>query len=259
MKTLKIVKIGGNIINDTNHLNAFLQKFSQLEGPKILVHGGGKLATEVARTMNIPVQMIDGRRITDAKTLDIVTMVYGGKINKNIVAILQKYSCNAIGFTGADGNTIQAKKRAVSAIDYGFVGDITHVNTEVLSLLIQNNITPIFSAITHDGSGQLLNTNADTIASEIAIGMTEKITTELYYCFEKPGVLADIEDENSVVEELSIEDYHTLKAQNLIYDGMLPKLDNCYHALYSNVSKVCIGNTEMLFNSEEKHTTLLIQ
>ncbi len=259
MKTLKIVKIGGNIINDTNHLNTFLEKFSRLEGPKILIHGGGKLATEVARTMNIPVQMIDGRRITDARTLDIITMVYGGKINKSIVAILQKYSCNAIGFTGADGNTIQAKKRVVSRIDYGFVGDITHVNTGVLSTLIQNNITPVFSAITHDGSGQLLNTNADTIASEIAISMSQKITTELYYCFEKLGVLTDIKDENSVIEKLPLKDYHALKAQNLISDGMLPKLDNCYHALYSNVSKVSIGNTEMLFNSEVKHTTLLIQ
>ena len=170
METVKIIKIGGNIIDDIGALTIFLQQFSTIVGPKILVHGGGKLATKLANQMNVEVQMVDGRRITNPETLDLITMVYAGKINKNIVAVLQQYSCNAIGFSGADGNTIISEKRPVKKIDYGFVGDVVKVNTSVLESLLNQEITPVFCAITHDNNGQLLNTNADTIASELAIG-----------------------------------------------------------------------------------------
>jgi len=169
MKTLKVIKIGGNIINSEVSLLSFLKGFSNLIGPKILVHGGGKLASNLSNKMNIPVQLIDGRRVTNAETLDIITMVYAGKINKNIVAKLQSFGCNSVGFSGADGNTIIANKRPETPINYGFAGDIVKVNIDVLKILINNDITNIFSAISHDKKGQLLNTNADTVASELAI------------------------------------------------------------------------------------------
>lgn len=256
METLKIVKIGGNIIDDEMTLKAFLKDFAALKGPKLLVHGGGKLATRLAEKMKIPVQMIEGRRVTDAETLDLITMVYAGKINKNIVAQLQSFGCNSIGFTGADGNTIVAKKRPVSKIDYGFVGDIVKVEVKLLKKLVLNNITNIFSAISHDENGQLLNTNADTIASEIAIAFSEYFKTELYYCFEKNGVLEKIDDDNSVIEQINKSTYKQLKNDNVIYEGMIPKLDNCFYALEKNVSKVCIGKPSMLFDTNSKFTTI---
>ena len=256
METVKVIKIGGNIIDNASALNDFLKQFSKLKGPKVLVHGGGKLATKLANQMQVEVKMIDGRRITDAETLDIITMVYAGKINKNIVASLQSNSCNAIGFTGADGNTITSIKRPIKQIDYGFVGDVVKVNTEVLETLLQNSITPVFCAITHDENGQLLNTNADTIASEIAIGFANKFKTELYYCFEKKGVLQDVNDDDSVIENINTESYQELLDTKVIVDGMLPKLNNCFHAINQNVDKVCIGKSEMLFQTESKHTTI---
>jgi len=256
MKTLKIVKIGGNIIDDNKALESFLLEFAKLSGPKLLVHGGGKLATRLANKMRVEVKMVEGRRITDADTLDIITMVYAGKINKNIVAQLQKHNCNAIGFTGADGNAILSHKRPVKTIDYGYVGDVKKVNSEVISVLIENEVTPAFCAITHDQSGQLLNTNADTIASELAIGLSNQYQVELYYCFEKKGVLTDINDEESVVELINTANYRELKENGFIADGMIPKLDNCFHAIKKQVSKVCIGKPEMLFNKNSKYTTV---
>lgn len=256
MKTLKVIKIGGNIIDDATSLENFLVEFSKIEGPKILVHGGGKLATKLAKKMQVEVQMIEGRRITNAETLDIITMVYAGKINKNIIAELQKNNCNAIGFTGADGNTIVAEKRPIKEIDYGFVGDVVSVNIEVLETLLNNEVTPVFCAITHDGNGQLLNTNADTIASELAIGFAMKYATELYYCFEKNGVLLDVNDTNSVVENINQETYQELLNNNVIADGMLPKLNNCFHAINQKVHKVCIGKSAMLYNQNSKFTTI---
>ncbi|MDW5287437.1 acetylglutamate kinase [Formosa sp. PL04] len=256
MKTLKVVKIGGNIIDYDTTLAVFLKQFATLEGPKILVHGGGKLATKMAKSMNIEVQMVDGRRITDADTLDIITMVYGGKINKNIIAQLQANNCNSVGFTGADGNTIVSEKRPVKTIDYGFVGDVTQVNTKVPKVLLENNITPVFCAITHDENGQLLNTNADTVTSELAIAFADLYQVELYYCFEKDGVLLDIDNPNSVIEHINTENYATLKAEGVITDGMLPKLDNCFYAISNHVFKVCLGKPEMLFNQKTKHTTI---
>ncbi len=256
MKTLKILKIGGNIIDDEAALTQFLFNFSKISGPKILVHGGGKLATKLAQQMLVEVNMIDGRRITDQDTLDIITMVYAGKINKNIVANLQANNCNSVGFSGADGNSVISEKRPIKEVDFGFVGDVIQVNTSTLELLLNNNITPIFCAITHDENGQLLNTNADTIASELAIEFTKKFKTELYYCFEINGVLENINDENSVIENINTTTYKTLIDQGIIVDGMLPKLNNCFHAISNKVTKVCIGKPDMLFKTNTVYTTI---
>lgn len=256
MKTLKIIKIGGNIINNEVALQEFLDDFSKLESPKLLVHGGGKSATKFTEQMNIKVQMNQGRRITDAKTLDIITMMYAGKINKTIVAKLQANNCNAIGFSGADGNSIVSVKRPINDIDYGFVGDVKKVNTTILQVLLENKITPVFCAITHDENGQLLNTNADTIASELAIAFANDFKTELYYCFEKNGVLQNLHDDDSVIEEITTETYQRLLTAGIIADGMLPKLNNCFYALKNQVQKVCIGQPTMLFQKNIKHTTI---
>ena len=259
LKTLKIVKIGGNVIDNPRELSSFLTVFSSIKGPKILVHGGGKSASALAHQMGLEVKMIDGRRITDAETLDLITMVYAGKINKSIVAQLQSIGCNSIGFTGADGNTISSKKRPVSTVDYGFVGDVKNVETSTLKLLFDQEICPVFCAITHDKNGQLLNTNADTIASELAIAFSSQFEVELYYCFEKKGVLKDVNDDTSVIETITKSAYKKLVDAQLIFSGMLPKLNNCFYALDHKVSKVCIGSPEMLLNSEAIFTTLTIQ
>ena len=256
MKTLKIVKIGGNIIDNETALSSFLEAFAAIESPKILIHGGGKLATQLAKQLELEVKMIDGRRITDKATLDLITMVYAGKINKNIVAQLQSKTCNAIGFSGADGNTVVSKKRPVKPIDFGFVGDVEKVNTNILQVLLEHKITPVFCALTHDQKGQLLNTNADTIASELAIGFADTYQTELYYCFEKNGVLRDVNDEDSVIQQITTQTYQRLIDEKIIVDGMLPKLNNCIHAVEKNVHKVCIGMPEMLFKSDINFTTI---
>tara|TARA_B110000046_G_scaffold12661_1_gene12491 strand:- start:1696 stop:2484 length:789 start_codon:yes stop_codon:yes gene_type:complete len=257
--TLKIIKIGGNVIDDAKALASFLAVFSSIEGPKILVHGGGKSATALAQKTGLEVKMVEGRRITDAATLELITMVYAGKINKTIIAQLQALECNALGFTGADGNTISSEKRPVSTIDYGFVGDVKHVETSTLELLLNNNISPVFCAITHDKNGQLLNTNADTIASELAIAFAAQFEVELYYCFEKKGVLKDVNDDDSVIQTITKLSYKKLLDAQLIFSGMLPKLNNCFHALDHEVSKVCIGTPEMLLDSKAIFTTLTIQ
>ena len=259
LKPLKIVKIGGNVIDDPLELSSFLTQFSSLKGPKILVHGGGKSATALANQNGVEVQMIDGRRITDAAILELITMVYAGKINKTIVAQLQALSCNSIGFTGADGNTIISEKRPISTVDYGFVGDVKNVETSTLKLLLEQEICPVFCAITHDKNGQLLNTNADTIASELAIAFSSQFEVELFYCFEKKGVLKDVNDDESVIETITKSSYKKLVDAQLIFSGMLPKLNNCFYALDHKVSKVCIGSPEMLLNSEAIFTTLTIQ
>lgn len=259
LKTLKIVKIGGNVIDNPRELSSFLTQFSSLKGPKILVHGGGKSATALANQTGLEVKMIDGRRITDAATLELITMVYAGKINKSIVVQLQAIGCNSIGFTGADGNTIVSKKRPISTVDYGFVGDVKDVETSTLKLLLDQEICPVFCAITHDKNGQLLNTNADTIASELAIAFSSQFEVELYFCFEKMGVLKDVNDDTSVIETISKSSYKKLVDAQLIFSGMLPKLNNCFYALDHKVSKVCIGSPEMLLNSKAIFTTLTIQ
>ena len=267
-EALYVIKIGGNIIDDEVKLASFLKEFAQLfsasspfRGRGILVHGGGKLATKVAEAMGIKQQMIDGRRITDAETLKVATMVYAGFINKNIVAQLQANNCNAIGLTGADGNVMLAHKRVSKAlsfgevlgeVDYGFVGDIDSVNAELLNSLLQQNIAVVLAPITHNKEGQLLNTNADTIAQETAKAMSTLYETELIYTFEKAGVLLDTNDDSTVIPTLTKAYYEELKSFPLeggeakIFAGMIPKLDNAFAAIESGVSKVIIGKSEEL-------------
>ena len=256
MKKLAIVKIGGNVIENQVELDKFITAFSKMAGPKILVHGGGKLATQLASKLGIESQIKNGRRITDAKSLEVITMVYGGLTNKNIVAKLQAKGCNAIGLSGADGDSIHAHKRPVYDIDFGFVGDIDGINTSTIETLLNGQLVPVFCAMTHDGLGQLLNTNADTIASELAIGMSKAYDTTLYYCFEKKGVLMDIENENSVVKHINPSSYKELLDSKIIADGMLPKLENCFHALHKNVGKVCIGDISMIEPEAIQYTTI---
>ena len=246
MDKLSVVKIGGNVIENRRALAAFLNDFAALEGSKIIVHGGGKEATLMAQQLGIPVQMIDGRRVTDAATLDLITMVYGGKINKTIVAQLQALGCNALGFTGADGNTITALKRSPQPVDFGFVGDVSKVETALLKVLFQQGITPVFCAITHDGAGQLLNTNADTVAASLAKALATDFEVQLMYCFEKKGVLENVEDDASVLPKINAELYEKLKRENKIHSGMLPKLHNCFDALHQGVKHVFIGDAEMI-------------
>lgn len=255
---LSIIKIGGNVIENKTELSKFLTLFCSLEGFKILVHGGGKLATEIAKKMGIESNMVGGRRVTDQQSLEVITMVYAGLTNKNIVAQLQAKNCNAIGMSGADGNAIQAHKRPVKDIDYGFAGDVDGVNEGLLSHLLTLGLTPVFCAMTHDGKGQLLNTNADTIASELAIGLGGRYETTLYYCFEKNGVLKEVSDDLSVIEHIDTRTYKDLLEQGIIADGMLPKMTNCFHALNNGVTKVCIGNMSMLVKKEKLYTTITL-
>lgn len=258
MEKLSIIKIGGNIIEDEASLNTFLQLFANLEGYKILVHGGGKRATFIASKLGITSKLIDGRRITDADTLDVITMVYGGLVNKNIVAKLQALKVDALGLTGADINSIQSIKRPIEKIDYGFVGDVKQIASNSIDKLIQANFTPVFCAITHDKKGQLLNTNADTIASTIAAGMSELYETSIYYCFELNGVLQNFNNKESVIKNINSESYKELLAKGIISDGMIPKIDNCFDALQNGVQKVCIGNTAMLTKENNNFTTITL-
>jgi acetylglutamate kinase len=246
MDKLYIIKIGGNIIDDEIKLSSFLKNFASVNEKKILVHGGGKLATRLAEQLGIEQQLIDGRRITNAETLKIVTMVYAGYINKNIVARLQANHCNAIGLCGADGDAILAHKRKHPILDYGFVGDIDAINTHLLTALLNQNITIVFAPLTHDQQGQLLNTNADTIAQELAKGMSADFVVSLIYSFDKAGVLLDTNDDSTVIHELTSTYYQELKIKQRIFEGMLPKLDNAFTALNSGVKKVIIGKAENL-------------
>lgn len=246
MDNLVVIKIGGNIIDDEKKLSSFLKDFAAIDGKKILVHGGGKLATKLAESMNIPQQMIEGRRITDAETLKVVTMVYAGYINKNIVGQLQALDCNAVGLSGADGNAIQAHKRTHASIDYGFAGDVDDVNTSLFQTLLAKDIALVMAPITHDKKGQLLNTNADTIAQEIAKALSNSFAVKLIYSFEKSGVLRNAEDDSSVIARITPGSYQQLKEEQVIFAGMIPKLDNAFAALNSGVQKVIIGKAEAL-------------
>jgi acetylglutamate kinase len=267
---LHVIKIGGNIIDDEEKLNYFLKQFAAIQSPlqgmgaKILVHGGGKLATKLAGDLNIPQQVIEGRRVTNADTLKVVTMVYAGYINKNIVAQLQANGCNAIGLSGVDGNIITAHKRfsnnsplgdggtnspsgdGIRNIDYGYAGDIDSINTDLLQLLLEQNMAIVLAPITHNNEGQLLNTNADTIAQEIAKAFCKVYDAHLIYTFEKAGVLSNVEDETSVLKELTYKEYKELQGKQKIFAGMIPKLDNAFAALQTGVKKVIIGKAENL-------------
>ncbi len=244
MQKLKIVKIGGGIIDDARSLQQFLQLFARIDGLKLLVHGGGKGASEMLGALGIAPQMVHGRRITDAATLDVVAMFYAGKTNKAIVAGLQQNGLNALGMSGADGNVIKAVKRPVREIDYGFVGDLTPagVDAGLLAGLLGLGLVPVLCPITHDGHGQLLNTNADTIAATVAVALSTSFAVELHYCFEKNGVLRDVHDDDSVIPAINSVRYTQLKTDGLIADGMIPKLDNAFEALRQGVSKVIIGH-----------------
>ncbi|RDC62926.1 acetylglutamate kinase [Adhaeribacter pallidiroseus] len=248
METLYIVKIGGNVIDDENKLKLFLNDFSQIPGLKLLVHGGGKIATEVSKALGIEPQLVDGRRITDAGSLRVVTMVYAGLINKNIVAQLQALQCNALGLTGADANLIPAKKRQVAAIDYGFVGDIeaAAVNAPGLQLFLNQGFTPVVAPLTHDKAGNLLNTNADTIASTLAVALASLYQVSLIYCFEKKGVLQNVQDEKSLIPEITPATYPDLRANGIIAQGMIPKMDNALQALEQGVKAVHIAHADDL-------------
>lgn len=243
---LVIIKIGGNIIDNEMALSSFLMSFAAIKEKKILVHGGGKLATSLAGRLGIPQEMVDGRRITDAETLKIITMVYAGYINKNIVAQLQSHGCDAIGLSGADGNMIQAQKRVHPSIDYGFVGDISVVNTQLLQSLLNDGLCVVAAPVTHNGAGVLLNTNADTIAQEMARSLSHVYEVQLIYSFERKGVLLDVEDESTLIPELTPAYYAELLLKKLIYAGMIPKLDNAFAALRHGVKQVIIGNAEEL-------------
>ncbi|HEV2354535.1 MAG TPA: acetylglutamate kinase [Puia sp.] len=243
---LSIIKIGGNIIDDEARLAAFLDHFAVLPGKKILVHGGGKLATRVAEGLGIRQQLVDGRRITDAETLRVVTMVYAGTVNKTIVAALQSRGCDAMGLTGADGDAIRSHRRTHPTVDYGFVGDVDAVNSSLLTSLLMLDRVLVFAPITHDGRGQLLNTNADTIAQELARGLAGAFDVSLVYSFEKSGVLRDAENDGSVIPRIGPGEYLDLKARQVIFAGMIPKLDNAFAALRSGVGKVIIGRAEDL-------------
>ncbi|WP_340064558.1 acetylglutamate kinase [Ascidiimonas aurantiaca] len=257
-KKIKIVKIGGNIISDTSRLQKFLEDFAEIREKKVLVHGGGKLATEVSQKMGITPSMLNGRRITDAETLNVVTMVYGGLINKTLIALLQKAGCNALGFTGADANIIKARKRQDTSADYGYAGDIEYVNNNTLSFLIEAGITPVVCSITHNEKGQLLNTNADTIAAELAIALGCNYESALYYCFEKAGVLSNLSDEKSVIHSIDTLHYKSLVQNGHITDGMLPKLQNCFYALQRGVQEVYIGNEKLICGTHAGGTTLTL-
>jgi acetylglutamate kinase len=242
VEKISIIKIGGNIIDNEANLASFLNAYAAVEGKKILIHGGGKLATKMAADLNIPQQMVDGRRITDAATLKIVTMVYAGYINKNIVAALQSKNINALGICGADANIIKAHKRINATTDYGFVGDIDGVDSEKIAQLLEAGLSLVVAPITHDGAGQLLNTNADTMAQAIATAISSMYEVSLVYSFEKKGVLSDIHNNDSVISVINPENYASLKAGGQVNEGMIPKLDNAFEALQNGVNRVIIGD-----------------
>ncbi|MFV0471740.1 MAG: acetylglutamate kinase [Paludibacteraceae bacterium] len=247
---LNLIKVGGKIVENTETLQLLLSDFSKLKGYKALVHGGGRSATTVAAQLGIESKMVNGRRITDAETLKVVTMVYAGLVNKLIVAGLQAKGINALGLTGADMNYMLSNKRPVKEIDYGFVGDVKEVNAEILSDLIRKGIVPVLAPLTHDGKGNMLNTNADTIASEAAKALSKHFDVTLIFCFEKKGVLYDENDDESVIPIISLETYPKLTNEKTIQGGMIPKIDNAFDALRAGVKEVIITRSDKINSSE---------
>jgi len=251
-KSIKIVKIGGNVVNNPDTLDAFLKEFVKIPGHKILVHGGGREATRLSSALGIETTMIDGRRVTDRNTLDVVTMVYAGLVNKRIVASLQALGCDAIGLSGADANVIRATRRPAKPVDFGYVGDIAddNVSESVITMMLHNHITPVFCAITHDGNGQLLNCNADTVASAVACAAARIQPARLIYCFEKRGVLADAADDNSVIPFITSLNYTSLRESGVVSGGMIPKIDNAFAAIRRGVKSVTIKSASELLDAE---------
>lgn len=246
MQKLTIVKVGGKIVEEPDTLAALISDFARIPGLKLLVHGGGRSATRLASQLGIEQQMVDGRRITDADTLRVVTMVYGGLVNKNIVTSLQAAGINAIGLTGADMDIIRSHRRPAGVIDYGFVGDVDRVDAQAISRLLDAGLVPVIAPLSHDGKGSMLNTNADTIASEVACALAPLYDTTLTFCFEKAGVLADENDDSSVIEKIDRTAYQQLRDRNIIAGGMIPKLDNAFKALNSGVKEVIITKADAL-------------
>lgn len=243
---LTIIKVGGKIVEEKESLDSLLRDFAAIDGFKLLVHGGGRSATKVAAQLGIETLMIDGRRVTDDAMLDVVTMVYGGFVNKKVVARLQSLGIDALGMTGADMDIIHSHKRPVKSVDYGWVGDVDRVNGEALSALLRSGVVPVIAPLTHDGEGHLLNTNADTMAGETAKGLAPFFDVSLVYCFEKPGVLRDENDDESVIAEIDPALFASLKEEGIVTGGMLPKLENAFNALDAGVGEVVITRASAL-------------
>ncbi|MDL2303328.1 acetylglutamate kinase [Dysgonomonas sp. OttesenSCG-928-D17] len=249
MEKLTIIKVGGKIVEEEESLKQLLNDFFKIEGNKILVHGGGRSATKLGERLGIESRMINGRRITDKETLKVVTMVYGGLVNKNIVAGLQALGMNALGLTGADMNIIRSEKRPVKDIDYGYAGDVKEVNADTLSFLIAQGVIPVLAPLTHDRQGNILNTNADTIAGETAKALAQIYDVSLIYCFEKKGVLMDENDDDSVIPHLNRSDFDKLVEQQIIQGGMIPKLENAFESIESGVKEVIIMSASQIGNN----------
>jgi acetylglutamate kinase len=247
MEKLIVLKVGGKIVEESVSLLAFLKDFASIEGHKVLVHGGGRSATQLASRLGIESQMVNGRRVTDAETLKVVTMVYAGLVNKNIVAGLQALNVNALGLTGADLNYMRSEKRPVAEVDYGFVGDVKEVQSDILAGLIHQGVVPVLAPLTHDKHGQMLNTNADTIAAEAAKALANHFEVTLMFCFEKAGVLMDAAKDDSVIPEITRERFAEYVAQEIIQGGMIPKLENAYEAIDAGVKAVIITSADRLF------------
>ena len=250
MEKLTLIKVGGKIVEEPDTLQQLLRDFSSIEGHKVLVHGGGRSATKIASQLGIESQMVNGRRITDAEMLKVVTMVYGGLVNKNIVAGLQALQVNALGLTGADMKIMRSDKRPVKDVDYGFVGDVKEVNADVLASLIQQGIVPVLAPLTHDKQGHMLNTNADTIAGEAAKALAKYFDVTLMFCFEKKGVLLNEDDDESVIPEIDRASFQKYVAEGIIQGGMIPKLENAFQAIDAGVKEVIITQASEI----HKHT-----
>lgn len=257
MEKLLVVKIGGNVIDSQASLQSFLKDFAAIDSKKILIHGGGKIATKIGDQLGIQSNYINGRRITDDATIDLVTMVYGGLVNKKIVAQLQTFQCNAIGLTGADANLIPAIKRPVIDMDFGWAGDIEskHIKTETLELFLEKGLVPVFASLTHDEQGQMLNTNADTIASSLAVALSVIYNVRLIYCFEKKGILENINDEASVIKLINKTTYQKLLSGQKLFAGILPKIDNAFAAIDAGVDEVLIGDAKDILQNIGQKTT----
>jgi len=251
MEQLFVIKIGGHVIDNGTSLDAFLKDLATIDSKRILIHGGGKIATKIGDKLGIESKYINGRRITDDETIDLVTMVYGGLVNKKIVAQLQSLNCNAIGLTGADANIIPARKRPVKEIDFGWVGDVEYekMNIDILHQLLQSGAVPVFAPLTHDAGGHILNTNADTVASSLAVALSKFYNVRLIYCFEKKGVLENVSDENSVIKKINKEVYRQLAAEKKLFEGILPKIDNAFAAIDAGVKQVLIGDAKDLIKN----------
>lgn len=243
---LTIIKVGGKIVEDGSALQRLLSDFSTIDGRKLLVHGGGRSATALAARLGIETKMVDGRRITDDSMLEVVTMVYGGLVNKRIVAGLQAAGVNAVGLTGADMNAVLSVRRSVGVVDYGWVGDVRIVNADAISTLVENGYCPVIAPITHDGKGHLLNTNADTMAGETAKALASRYDVDLVYCFEKAGVLFDENDDSIVIDEINPCKYNELNQSGKITGGMIPKLDNAFSCVAAGVSRVVITRADLI-------------